>query len=56
VDPQGRIAHVIVDVDIRNHARQIARAYDRLHAPPRTLEPGTELVVIRRPVERRAVP
>ncbi len=56
VDPDGRIAHVIVDVDTSDHARQIARAHDRLHAPPRPLAPGPELVVLRRGPERRAAP
>jgi peroxiredoxin Q/BCP len=59
VDPRGRIAHVLVDVDVRDHARQIARAYDRLHAPARPLtlgpEPTPELVVLRRR-ERGATP
>jgi len=60
VDPHGRIAHVIVDVDVRDHARQIARAYDRLHAPARPLALGARpedgLVVLRRPSERGATP
>jgi len=56
VDPAGRIAHVIVDVEPRAHARQIATAFDRLHAPPRPIGPGPELVVIRRPAEKRAAP
>ncbi|HET6585844.1 MAG TPA: redoxin domain-containing protein [Nannocystaceae bacterium] len=56
VDPEGRIAHVIVDVDAGDHARQIARAHDRLHAPARPLGPGPELVVLRRPAERRVAP
>ncbi len=56
VDPHGRIAHVIVDVDPAHHGEQIARAFDRLHAPARALEPGAELVTIRRRADAEAAP
>lgn len=49
VDPQGCIAHVIAEVDPAKHADQIVQAFNRLHAPPRPLHPGDELVLLRRP-------
>ncbi|HWB80419.1 MAG TPA: radical SAM protein [Nannocystaceae bacterium] len=48
VDPDGRIAHVVVDVDPAHHGQQLARAFDRLHAPARPLAPAEDLVTIRR--------
>lgn len=49
VDPEGRVAHVIDAPDPGRHADQIADAFARLHAPPRAVGPGEELVVLRRP-------
>jgi MoaA/NifB/PqqE/SkfB family radical SAM enzyme/peroxiredoxin len=48
VDPEGRVAHVIVAVDTAAHGRQLVDAYDRLHASPRPLDRGPELVTLRR--------
>lgn len=48
VDPDGRIAHVVVAVDPARHGEQLARAFDRLHAPARPLAPASDLVTIRR--------
>ena len=48
VDTSGRIAHVLVDVDVRGHASQILAAIDRLEAGPRPLAPAGDLVVLRR--------
>jgi thioredoxin-dependent peroxiredoxin len=48
VDPSGRIAHIVVAVDTAAHGRQLADAFDRLHAPARPLERGPELVMLRR--------
>jgi peroxiredoxin Q/BCP len=54
VDPNGRIAHVIADVDTSAHADQLADAFVRLRAPPRPLHGGEELVVLRRPAPAAA--
>jgi peroxiredoxin Q/BCP len=48
LDDVGRIAHVLVDVDVRGHAAQILAAIDRLEAGPRPLVPAADLVVLRR--------
>jgi cyclic pyranopterin phosphate synthase len=48
VDPEGRVAHVLVDVDTANHGAQLARAFDLLHAPPRPLGQSHDLVTLRR--------
>jgi MoaA/NifB/PqqE/SkfB family radical SAM enzyme/peroxiredoxin len=48
LDAQHRIAHVLVDVDVRRHAAQILAAIDRLQAGPRPLLPTRDLVVLRR--------
>jgi MoaA/NifB/PqqE/SkfB family radical SAM enzyme/peroxiredoxin len=48
VDPQGNVAHVLVDVDTNAHGLQLARAFDRLHAPPRPLGQAHDLVTLRR--------
>jgi peroxiredoxin Q/BCP len=48
VDPDGHIAHVVVDVEPAHHGQQLARAFDRLHAPARPLGPAEDLVTIRR--------
>jgi peroxiredoxin Q/BCP len=48
VDADGRIAHVLANVDVREHATQILDAVDRLEAGPRPLEPAGDLVVLRR--------
>jgi peroxiredoxin/MoaA/NifB/PqqE/SkfB family radical SAM enzyme len=49
IGPNRRIAHVLVDPDVRGHAAQIASAIRRYLAPPRALERGPEHVVVRRP-------
>ncbi len=49
VDPDGRVVHAIVDVDTAHHGAQLAHAFDRLHAPPRPLQPADDLVTLRRP-------
>jgi MoaA/NifB/PqqE/SkfB family radical SAM enzyme/peroxiredoxin len=48
VGPERRIDHVLVAPDVRAHAQQILGAIRRFEAPPRPLERGAELVVIRR--------
>lgn len=50
VDPNGRVAHVMVEVDTAHHGAQIAYAYDRLHAPARPLGVAHDLVTLRRAV------
>jgi MoaA/NifB/PqqE/SkfB family radical SAM enzyme/peroxiredoxin len=55
VDPDGNVAHVVVDVDPDTHDRQIAEALARLHAPPRALAPVDDLVTLRRPTRARSV-
>ena len=52
IGPTRTIDHVIVEPDVRAHAAQILDAIRRFEAPPRPLERGEELVVLRRP--RRA--
>ena len=49
VDARGRIAHVITRVDTAAHAAQILAAIDKLEAPPRSVLPRDDLVVLRRP-------
>lgn len=48
VDPAGRIAHVLADVDTAAHGAEIARAFDRLHAPARPTGVAEDLVTLRR--------
>ena len=48
VDRSGRIRHVIVDVDVRDHARQILATIAALEAGPRPIGPRTDLVTLRR--------
>jgi cyclic pyranopterin phosphate synthase len=48
VDPEGRVAHVVVDVDTAHHGAQLVHAFDRLHAPARPLGPAADLVTLRR--------
>lgn len=54
VDPSGRIAHVLSEIDPARHAEELADAFARLHAPPRPIGGGEELVVLRRPRPRAA--
>jgi MoaA/NifB/PqqE/SkfB family radical SAM enzyme/peroxiredoxin len=49
LDGERKIAHIVVAPDVRRHAAEILDAIRRLQAPPRPLERGEELVVIRRP-------
>jgi cyclic pyranopterin phosphate synthase len=48
LDGESRITHILVEPDVHNHAAEILAAQRRLHAPPRPIERGPELVVIRR--------
>jgi len=48
VDPQDRVAHVLVDVDTTDHGAQLAHAYDLLHAQARPLGVAHDLVTLRR--------
>ncbi|MBC8068023.1 MAG: radical SAM protein [Deltaproteobacteria bacterium] len=48
VDPEGRIAHVVVEVDTAAHGRQLADAFDRLHAPARPRGRAPERATLRR--------
>ncbi len=50
VDPNGRIAHLVLDVDVDAHAAQLVAAIVRLRAPPRPLGVAEDLVVLRRNV------
>lgn len=45
--PDRRIAHVLVQPDVGRHAAEILDAVKRYEAPPRTLERGPELVIVR---------
>jgi MoaA/NifB/PqqE/SkfB family radical SAM enzyme len=47
-DGGRRIDHILVAVDVPRHAAQILDAIRRFEAPPRPLERGEELVVIRK--------
>jgi cyclic pyranopterin phosphate synthase len=49
IGPERRIDHILVQIDVRRHAAQILDAIRRFEAPPRPLERGPELVVLRRP-------
>ena len=49
LDRERKVAHVLVAPDVRHHAAEILDALRRLAAPPRSIERGEELVVIRRP-------
>lgn len=46
--PGRTIDHILVEPAVRDHAAQIVDAVRRFEAPPRALERGAELVVIRR--------
>ena len=48
LDADRRICHVIVDVDVAAHARQILDALSRLKAEPRPLQARSDLVTLRR--------
>jgi peroxiredoxin Q/BCP len=48
LDDRRRIRHVIVDVDVHDHGRQILAAVERLEAGPRPVSPRSDLVTIRR--------
>lgn len=48
LDAERRIAHVIVSPDVGAHDAQILDALRRLGAPPRPIERGAELVILRR--------
>ncbi|MFT3713052.1 MAG: redoxin domain-containing protein [Archangium sp.] len=47
LDEQRRIAHVIVNPDVKNHAQQVFEAVRKLTAPARSLERGPELIIRR---------
>jgi peroxiredoxin Q/BCP len=47
LDAERRIAHVIVNPDVKNHAQQVFDAVKRLTAPARSLERGPELIIRR---------
>jgi hypothetical protein len=48
IGPERRIDHILVAPNVRQHGAEIADAVRRYAAPPRPLERGEELVVIRR--------
>ena len=55
IGPERRIDHVLVNPDPPHHAAQILDAQRRFLAPPRPLERGEELIVLRRRPEPAAV-
>jgi MoaA/NifB/PqqE/SkfB family radical SAM enzyme len=46
--PDRKIDHILVEPDVQRHSAQILDAIRRYEAPPRPLERGEELVVLRR--------
>ena len=54
IGPERRIDHILVAPEVSHHAAQILTAQRRWLAPPRPLERGEELVVIRRRPEPAA--
>ncbi len=48
IGPNRTIDHILVQPDVKHHALEIREAIRRYEAPPRPLERGEELVVIRK--------